>query len=673
MLFCKVGSPRSILFVPVLACFTASAQQQGPEERLLQRDGRALIDEALDLDHRIVRTSLSDMQESDVRKAPGSIMIISARQIKASGARDLLEALQLVPGFTFGRDVDDVVGIGIHGTWAEEGKCLFLLNGLQLNENDFGTYAIGRRIPLDNVERIEVITGPGSVIHGGYAALGVVNIVTRTARHSTGGQATVRVGATREGTTGNEVTVSGNNALGLEQEVSYLATIDRGTRSNRSVTLPDGTPISFKDSTAGQTATFQFGYRWRTMKANVYYMDDNYAVSDGGYSVRMRDVILAVEQRKQITPRTEINWRFGHTDQIPWYYVNTAEQERLGSNTSNLRTRGMGTVNFKATPWLSFRVGFQGFRQVSEFYQRNGVEFRMNNDRRIAMLDAAGFAETELTGKPGKLGLGYRYEYNDLSGRFMAPRASYSKVLGRFHTKLSASRAFKVPTIMNLNYGPEEGDIVAEYATSYEFEIGIRFQRNDQLTVNAYHTSINDPIVYVFDAATLDNYINRNKAGTQGIDVNYRLERDRTALYLSYGCYQALADVDLPETELPNSLGPVFQGLPQQKVSATMAVDVSQTINLHGSLLWQGAKWSYQTVDPESEELDLVRWPSEFLVGAGVGWRSPGSGKWNIDLSAYNLLNVDRHIVSPYNNGTTPLTMNGREASLRITYRFAEQ
>ena len=161
----------------------AVAQIPTEPPRLIANDGEELLDQALDNDRRVVRADLAALGETDIRKAPVSITVLSAKQIKASGARNLLEALQLVPGLTFGRDVDDVVGIAIHGTWAEEGKCLFMLNGMQLNENDFGTYAIGNRIPLDNVERIEVISGPGSVLYGGYAALGV--IISSPAQHGT--------------------------------------------------------------------------------------------------------------------------------------------------------------------------------------------------------------------------------------------------------------------------------------------------------------------------------------------------------------------------------------------------------------------------------------------------------------------------------------------------------
>ncbi|MGV3638604.1 MAG: TonB-dependent receptor plug domain-containing protein, partial [Flavobacteriales bacterium] len=498
-------------------------------------------------------------------------------------------------------------------------------------------------------------------------------IITRTARHATGGQVSVLGSATAEGTAKSEVVVSGNNALGLEQEVSYLASIHRGKRSNRRYSLPDGRTIDLGDSTAGQAACFQFGYRWRTLRAHVYYMDDNYEVSDGGYSVRMRDVILGLEQRKALGERGTFGWKLSHADQIPWYYVNTVDDQRIASNTSNVRTSLMGYGGYKPAKWLDLRLGVQAYRQISTFFVRNGPRFLMNDGRTIAMHDIAFFTEAVSSGRLGDLSAGFRYEINDLSGMFMAPRASYSKVAGRWHMKALASRAFKVPTIMNLNYGPVDGTIAAEYANTLELETGIRTSDRDQFTGNVYHTSIEDPIVYVFDAISLDNYINRERAGTEGVDLRYTMDRDRLFMQLSYGVHRALASIDLPETQLPEPWADRLQGIPRQKATATLSVDLGAQWTVRTTAIWNEERASYQYTDPDQQVLELIHWPSELILNGGLTWRSGGTGRWTVDLGCYNILDVDRHIVSPYNNGTVPLALNGRELSGKLTYRLIEQ
>lgn len=114
----------------------------------------------------IATTQLTDGRSLDVRLATGVVTVLTRAEILASGATDLMGVLKLVPGFTMARDVDDVIGIGIRGIWAQEGKCLFLLNGQTLNDPSYGIFALGERLPLENVERVEVISGPGSVMYG---------------------------------------------------------------------------------------------------------------------------------------------------------------------------------------------------------------------------------------------------------------------------------------------------------------------------------------------------------------------------------------------------------------------------------------------------------------------------------------------------------------------------
>ena len=86
----------------------------------------------------------------------------------------------MVPGFHFGVDVTNVVGVGVRGNWGHEGKVLMLIDGMEMNENLFSTLQFGQHYNLQNIEKIEIIRGPGSSIYGGFAELGVINIITKS-------------------------------------------------------------------------------------------------------------------------------------------------------------------------------------------------------------------------------------------------------------------------------------------------------------------------------------------------------------------------------------------------------------------------------------------------------------------------------------------------------------
>ncbi len=649
------------------------AQTGAPEERLLLSDAKALIEQSMSIDTRIIRSNLADLEETDIREAPASIVVLSARQIEAAGARDLFEALQLIPGLSFGRDVDDVIGVAIHGNWAEEGKCLFLLDGKQLNENDFGTYAVGNRIPLANVERIEVVMGPGSVLHGGYAALGVINIVTRSADQGTGSKATLGTGWSNGRTTRSSASISGAHRLSRNQEISYLTSHIRGQRSNALGLLPDSTLLSFADSTGMQSSTFQFNYRWKSLKASMHYMEETFNVSDARYDVHLRDIVFGIEQQVQLTKHMHLAWKLNYADQLPWYYINSAETDRIASNTTNQRSTAHVSARFRPIDWFAARIGIQGYHQRSEFQvESEDARFTMNGRPSVTMADVGAFAEIGLKGRWGNLLGGYRLEHNTLSGSFAAPRVSYTKAAGRVHLKAMWSRAFRTPTVMNLNYGPEDGTVVAEYVTTAEAETGLRLGKATWLTLNVYETRIEDPIVYVYDAVTYDNYINRAFSGTHGLDMRFNRESKRSVILGGLGIYRALPNTDLPEIQLPDSLGAIYQALPQARGFLVASWDLMPTLTVRGKVNWQSGTWSYQYANADDGTGRLVAWPEELVLGTGIIWRPKAASRVQVDLAVSDLLDVTRTILSPFNNGTTPFTMNGREFRFVATYKFVQ-
>jgi outer membrane cobalamin receptor len=107
------------------------------------------------------------------RQAPGIVTVITREEIINSGARNLMDVLRLVPGLDFGVDVESSLGLGVRGNWAYEGKILVLVDGQRYNESFFGSAQL-ERISPEQVERIEIVRGPGSAVYGGFAELGVI-------------------------------------------------------------------------------------------------------------------------------------------------------------------------------------------------------------------------------------------------------------------------------------------------------------------------------------------------------------------------------------------------------------------------------------------------------------------------------------------------------------------
>jgi outer membrane receptor protein involved in Fe transport len=119
--------------------------------------------------------------ETTIQEAPAIVTVITREEIRARGFRTIIEVLQTIPGF----EGDRSEGNG----WITEAfargnprTILILLNGINIVEPVRNAVVLDRKIPLAIVDRIEIISGPGGVLWGSNALLGVVNITTVDAR-----------------------------------------------------------------------------------------------------------------------------------------------------------------------------------------------------------------------------------------------------------------------------------------------------------------------------------------------------------------------------------------------------------------------------------------------------------------------------------------------------------
>lgn len=108
--------------------------------------------------------SVASTTKRSIRRSSAIVTLVSREQILNSGARDLVDVLRMVPGFDFHLDVQGSIGMSVRGNWAQEGKVLVLLDGIALSDLQYSTVQYAFRVPVEQIERIEIIRGPGSGI-----------------------------------------------------------------------------------------------------------------------------------------------------------------------------------------------------------------------------------------------------------------------------------------------------------------------------------------------------------------------------------------------------------------------------------------------------------------------------------------------------------------------------
>lgn len=114
---------------------------------------------------------------------PGMVTVLHRRDLLAKGVRTVYEALGLVPGIELSMTSDGQVQFLVRGLGKvfASTKIKFLLDGMDVN-TALGPNLTVHTLPIERIERIEVIRGPGSAIYGEYALAGVVDIITASGR-----------------------------------------------------------------------------------------------------------------------------------------------------------------------------------------------------------------------------------------------------------------------------------------------------------------------------------------------------------------------------------------------------------------------------------------------------------------------------------------------------------
>ena len=131
-----------------------------------------------------------------VFQAAAVTSVVTAEQIKSMGATELHEVLETVPGVhaTLQPNTTDY-SYSIRGIRnAQNSQVLILLNGTRITTPFNGTLPTGTELPIEAIQQVEVIRGPGSALYGADAFAGVINIITKKAKDINGKVLGVRAG-----------------------------------------------------------------------------------------------------------------------------------------------------------------------------------------------------------------------------------------------------------------------------------------------------------------------------------------------------------------------------------------------------------------------------------------------------------------------------------------------
>ncbi len=168
-----------------------------PASKVYSDDTKGLSQEQLE----ILRMDIKDLMQTDVivtsvSKRPQSlhqtasaVYVVTQEDIRRTGAVNIMEALRIVPGVQVSKINQNRYAISIRGFNRRLGsdKLLVLMDGRTVySPSASGVFWIGQDTVLEDIDRIEVIRGPGASLWGSNAVAGVINIITKKSPETQG-------------------------------------------------------------------------------------------------------------------------------------------------------------------------------------------------------------------------------------------------------------------------------------------------------------------------------------------------------------------------------------------------------------------------------------------------------------------------------------------------------
>ncbi len=459
-------------------------------------------------------------------RAPSSISVITGAQLRAQGITTVIDALRQVPGLS-------VVQTGSYGgatsLFIRGGESKFakvLIDGVPVNDAggtmDFST------LSTDNLDRIEIVRGPASVLYGSDAMAGVIQLFTARGSAGMDGDVSARAGgfgsrdadAALRGTSG----VVSYSVAGARHTTDGIQAFNSAYRQNVGSALVSAHGIQSDAAISLRYSDNEVHYPTdgggQVVDSNAVHNDDRLSVGiDAGYRLTS-----AIEVRLALASYSA----HGVTSDQPdspgdsnGYYYTTPDKSQRRSG--DLRIAFALPASTTVTLGTQTEGEWQGESRTTDNFGGSVTPGKRRRTTGVyAQLLAAPVAIVTTT-------VGGRYEHNEQFGDFFTYRAAASaQVLPDTRIRGSVGTAFREPTFLE-NYG--SAFVIGNPALSPEhalsFDAGVEQRIGSDLTValTGFQNSFRDLIDYSY-SPTAPNYNNIARTRTRGLELESRIATD---------------------------------------------------------------------------------------------------------------------------------------------------
>ena len=527
-----------------------------------------------------------------------SVSVLTRQDIERSAAEDLADLLRTVPGL-------DVVSSGGAGSQVSvfmrggnSNHVLVLIDGVRASSSNTGAY-VWEQLPVNQVERVEIVRGPRGSIYGSDSIGGVIHVITRG-----------KPDPYARATAGSHGTAAFEGGLGYAGERTRIS-INAGYRDVDGFSAQNENGFSYDPDDDG-FETLNLGIKGSTEvdAGKITYsllLLDNESEFDQGVSETEQSI-------------ASLTW-YGNISSN-WHYqllAGYADEElssdfgffETGFDSDRLQFSWQNQLDVGTRDTLGFGV---------DWYEENGKSLYSWDESRV---NTGLYATWDHFRDRMHLQLSGRLDDNSEFGSEFTGQAAVAVPVGQSLELLASyGSAFRGPNL-NEQYSPGFGGLFAgnpdlDPESSDSGEIGLRWNHagGGELTASAYRTDVDDLIAFSgenFQAVNID------KARLEGLEFQYSLSR---------GNWRLDANLNLQDTE-DRANGESLLRRADEK--GTVSVERSFD---NGS--WLGLQWAYT-----GDRLDFggIKLDSYQLINLRGGWQFRPD--WRLELRGENLADED--------------------------------
>jgi outer membrane receptor for ferrienterochelin and colicin len=623
-----------------------------------------------------------------VDDAPSSVSIITSQELRTMAYPTIAEAVRGVRG-VFLTDDTSYETVGFRGFSTPGGygaRVLVLVDGQPTNDDYVGSSYVGydARADIDDIQRIEIIRGPGSALYGTGAFFGVINLVTRD----------------RDAPTHGEVAVStADNGVGHARATAQVRfSRDGGAWSSVAAARGSGRDYFFQeyasDPATGGNARGLDGFQTETASGRIWYKaltaqwlltSRNKTLPSGEFETIFGDPRThfvdtrgllelrfepSVSRKVQLLSRAHLNL-YDFDDFLP--YTSAAG----GPAREAFRGRWLGVEQravFTPVPAVRVTAGGEVQRhfETDQTGQNDDGMYLSRNDPYSVI---AGYGVADITpSRALKLSAGSRLDYYSNFGSSLSPRAAViARPYEAGNLKIVVGKAFRAPSVYEHYYaGPTQIpglDLRPEEIVSGEIELTHRFSSTLSATVATYANYVTNLIVLDGQGTTQspNQYVNSaSPIETTGAEVELRREwRDGWMVGASYAYQRSRYLNDGP----PGGVAPL-RDVPN---SPNHLASLKAAAPIVGSLLNAMTRLSF--VGPRLDKYDQSTDPPQSTTPSVLVWDVVLSGQaerygLRYALGLYNAMNYRYTVPVSREFRQDSIVQNGRTLLLSAQVTF---